>query len=749
MPKRICTTKDLESYLEQGRAYHTLTLRDLVEARDAYHVFLTRKKNVIGTAIGKYRIRKNGVPMKAAKTLENSEVRSYSWPCVLVFVDDWIDEAKFGKTKKALSSDYLPQRLYLPDGREIPVCVVMTAWGKKGPDAIARLKFPGSVIGGGYPVMTRVQGEERWATFGCLVSDGRTTYAMTNAHVSGRPGESLFTVKNGNEIEIGVSSRKQLGKTSFSEVYETYPGRHTLVNQDIGLIELNDLHGVTSQIFGLKTEIRGIADVNHDTLSLRLIGCPVIGYGCSSGEMEGEVVGLFYRYANSGGYEYVADYLIGPRNRTGSASGRTFSPRNGDSGTLLVIDDPDSSEHGKAIAVLWGGQRDQTGKNEQPYGLATNMATICRQLDVELVCNWNTGYDRYFGAYAHVVLPSLCAGVVRDKSLRKLMENNAERFSMPLGGTAVKETKGLSKLDFVPLSDVPDLVWKSRSGAYRRGREGANHFADMDQPNSKKVTLLELCETAANIEPVEWVKYYKDVGSKDKGALPFRIAQIYDEMTKSVRKGDADRFVCAAGILTHYVFDACMPLHISYMHHGDPHGEMKTVTSKGKDKEVPIAYDVHGEFDNQMVEYFVSTIEDKLPDLVQKKAATSQPATLASITSPRKAAEAAIALMRNTVTKHANPIKIVRDYEDLVDRGKKERCTILWKKYGNGYLQAMAEAVVLSARLWEAAWNNGGGSARIKTTTAIPEDSLRELYESKEFLESVNLEDITGTMDWQ
>lgn len=739
-------TKDV--HLEVGRQYHALSIKDLLEARDAYHVFLTRKKNVIGTAIGKYRRLKPGISKKSPKTLGTTQLESYSWPCLMVFVKEWIRETAFGKPHGASNEDYLPRAVYLPDGREIPVCVIQAEWGPKGKDTITRMKFPGSLIGGGYPVLTKPQNEERWATFGCLVSDGRLNYALSNAHVTGRPGETLFTLINGNEEEIGVSSRKQLQKKPFSEVYENLPGKHSLVNLDIGLVELKDLHSVSSQIYGLG-KINGMADVNHDTLSLKLIGCPVMGYGCVSGIMKGEIIGLFYRYSTAGGYDYVADYLIGPRYDKESKTVFPFSPQKGDSGTLLVIDNSNNKdEHMKAIGMLWGGTKDLSSGKEQPYGLATNLGTICRQLDVELVYDWNTGFDPYFGAYAHILLPSLCASVVKDKTLRKLMENNVNRYSMPLG-TPIKDTKGLSKVDFVPLSDVPDLVWKMRTGDCKRGKEGPNHFADMDQPNPKNngQTLLDLCEDPQNVEPDVWVKFYEELGAKEKGALPFRIAQIYDAMVDAANHGKITEFVCSAGILTHYVFDACLPMHISYMHHGDPNGLMKTVTSRGKDKEVPLAYNVHAEFDNQMVEYYRDAISTNLPKLVGEKALNDEPVKGNSIKSTKDAAVSAVALMRRAV-RYANPKVIVKDFEELVDESKRARCNRLWQKYGHGLEQAMAEAVVLTARLWEAAWKNGNGAQHIKSTDAIPENKLSKLYETKGFLESVNLEDIRGTMTW-
>jgi hypothetical protein len=266
----------------------------------------------------------------------------------------------------------------------------------------------------------------------------------------------------------------------------------------------------------------------------------------------------------------------------------------------------------------------------------------------------------------------------------------------------------------------------------------------MDQPNPQDGgrTLLDLCDDPANIDPDVWLQYYEQVGDKDKGALPFRIAQIYDAMVKAIEEGSTAEFVCAAGILTHYVFDACQPMHISYMFNGDPNGPMN---ADGK----PLARGVHGEFDEQMVEYFVEPIRTDLPQLAQAKADEDAPASADDIKTTKDAAVAAVALMSNTVRKYANPIDIVRDFEELVDLKKRTRCEWLWDKYGDGMQQAMAEAVVLAARLWEAAWKNGNGKENIQSTDAVPEDELRDLYETKEgFLDSVNLEDIKGTMTW-
>src|SRR5262249_26962518 len=119
----------LEEY-RPANAFDQLTLRDLLEARDLYHVQLMQHPNVVATAIGRYRIRKtdswptqNGIGKRHgtfARTLENSEVRYYSWPAILVFVSKW----ESARTLVALPGGAVPKTFYLRDGRCVPICVI-------------------------------------------------------------------------------------------------------------------------------------------------------------------------------------------------------------------------------------------------------------------------------------------------------------------------------------------------------------------------------------------------------------------------------------------------------------------------------------------------------------------------------------------------------------------------------------------------------------------------------------------------
>lgn len=52
--------------------------------------------------------------------------------------------------------------------------------------------------------------------------------------------------------------------------------------------------------------------------------------------------------------------------------------------------------------------------------------------------------------------------------------------------------------------------------------------------------------------------------------LPFRVWQIFEMVGFPSDADFHEKFVCAAGVLTHNVGDACQPLRISYIHDGDP-----------------------------------------------------------------------------------------------------------------------------------------------------------------------------------
>src|SRR5262249_23137930 len=106
-----------------------------------------------------------------------------------------------------------------------------------------------------------------------------------------------------------------------------------------------------------------------------------------------------------------------------------------------------------------------------------------------------------------------------------------------------------------------------------RPNDGHNHFADMDRPGAGVFdgkTLMSMTQAPTDLDPQTWHEFYSAIQTEPahEGALPFRVWQMYDEMVADVAAGRVPEFVCTAGVLAHYVGDACQPLHVSRFHHG-------------------------------------------------------------------------------------------------------------------------------------------------------------------------------------
>ena len=762
--------------------YNALSLLDVMKARDLYHLHLTERKGVIGTAIGRYLIRKEDswpndkVKHKGTgrKTLENTEIRSYSWPCVLVFVEKWVDRHSFGArgheheaAGRYEHNDYVPDRLHMPDGKVIPVCVIEAPTDIKAPEPPVRPRLPKNFIGGGYPVYADVQGEEHIASVGCLVTDGHLTYAVTNRHVCGNPGEQLYSILEGEMVPIGISSSKQLGRVTFTDIYPEWPGTNTWLTADVGLIEVTDKNRWTPQIYSIGIA-DAVADFSTQNLSLELINCDVRAYGAASYEMRGRIWGLFYRYKSVAGFEYVADLLIGPR------PGHHFKTQHGDSGTLWLLEPPtsDPDQRGdssaakiglRPIAIQWGGFvfTDSAGVQRQPYALATLFSTVCQKLDVDFVRDWGFALPEYWGTVGHFTIANMACTIAgkQGSNLRKLMKANLENVTIKLEGITIQDTKGLSKGDFVPLADVPDLVWKMPSGAGSRGPRGRNpeqpnHFADMDQePPDGTPTLLELCKDASNVVPDVWIEYARKFPPKkggsdaaaEMGLLPFRVWQLYDAMVQFLKAGQRDEFVCAAGTLAHYVGDACQPLHISFLHHGDPNDPVtKTVEhtrgkKAGTSEEVNVSQGVHEDYEQTMFKgQQGETMKTKLQAALGGSSSNG-----ALVHGGHEAAVRTVELMRNTFNT-IQPADICKAYDAALrdEQPKSQILSMLWHTFGADTVRVMADGCRHLAMLWESAWEEGDGDSNVGDLEASSNDDLKFLYNKKDFLQSFLLTEI-------
>ena len=735
-------------YLSVDPDFNMLSLRDLLAARELFHPHLIHKPNVVATAVGRYRIRKDEpwpnqaqpsvhrAPKQTARTLANSEVRPYSWPSILVFVQQWMAPNQFANV-----ADAVPPAVYMPNGQRVPICVIQVDRDDVRPEGLGNYNYPASVIGGGYPVICDVQGREHVASLACIVTDGHRAYGLTNRHVAGEAGSPIFSLIGGNKQRIGVASALQLSRLPFAALYPNWPGENVYVDLDVGLIDIDDLNHWTTQIYGIG-ELGELADVDTTNLSLRLIGCPVRAFGAASRNMQGEICALFYRFKSVGGFEYVSDLLIGPRGN------RPLGTHPGDSGTLWLIDTGDARTAPQPIAMQWGGQVFLEGtKTASSYALATFLSTVCNQLDISLVRDWNTGLPEYWGAVGHYSIASKAVGKIRNANLKRLMTANLERISFDIDQINKKNLSGLSKLEFVPLADVPDMVWKV--GPHKRGGmsspEHANHFADMDRkldpPLTGGATLLEICGgKPQNVAVSVWQQYYDAVKQQhpdqeeSRGLLPFRAWQIYDEMVAFVRGGEVDKFVCAAGILSHYTGDACQPLHISYMFNGDPD---KPIAGTGKDegKDVPDGTGVHSAYEDGMIDANVPAIMKGIDD----RLGASSPWPL--VKGGHGAAVAIVGLMQKTFAA-ITPREIVDTFIGVEDEKPSARAAALWDKLGDRTIDVIADGCFCLAQMWDSAWAEGGGDSSITALDAIDETALEALYQNPAFLRSYTLDTI-------
>src|ERR1700709_665452 len=97
-------------------------------------------------------------------------------------------------------------------------------------------------------------------------------------------------------------------------------------------------------------------------------------------------------------------------------------------------------------------------------------------LDFELVVDYNTGPQPYWGKTGHYTIASFACERVKPARLKKLMTANSARISFGLHGLghgAIDRATIDAKKNggFVPLADVPDLIWKNLPTTVKGGRD--------------------------------------------------------------------------------------------------------------------------------------------------------------------------------------------------------------------------------------------------------------------------------------
>jgi hypothetical protein len=708
----------------------TLSLRDVLEARDAYHVHLLHLQNVVATAVGRYLVRfeerrqltlEERLQLKPGarppRTLERSRVTDDSWPCVVVFVDHWMTPEEIEESP----DEMVPRLLYLPDGKQVPTCVVYAPPALRAGFPEQHLSFPSHLFGGGYVCIADSQGAERIGSIACLVTDGAKTYALTNRHVAGERGRRLATMVDGALVELGTTAAASVNRLPFTDVYPGFPGERMEVALDAALIEVDDVRDWTTQVYGVG-ELTDIYDVSPEALTLDIVGMPVRAFGAASGELEGELLALYYRYRTRSGIEYVADALVGPR---GPEPLRT---QPGDSGTLWVLEPEDPKAKPpvvRPLALQWGGHRFLVdgGTRASPYALVTFLSNVCRALDVEVVYDWNVGHDQYWGAVGHYSIGAKACELVDRVGLRRFFLANRTNISFERDDIASGAYKLPNGTLFYPLADLPDYVWKSRTDR-KRPHEGPNHHAEIDNPGPNGDTLLSLFQADPDtLEPTAWIDFYRALGKtpKNMGLLPFRVAQLYRIVVESLTSGAADgleRALCAAGVMAHYVGDACQPLHGSRFHDG------RDETEEG----------VHSDYETAML---TSKRREVVAGLDRKlRNASPRP----RITGHRTAAVEVMELMERTARRLPPTVLL----DAWVETGG--RSDDLWDELGRKTIDCLADGVRTLAMLWSSAWKEAAVAA--PPATALDRDTLLAICTDDDFARSMYLPALRAAGVW-
>ena len=381
------------------------------------------------------------------------------------------------------------------------------------------------------------------------------------------------------------------------------------------------------------------------------------------------------------------------------------------------------------------------------FASASFLSTICEQLEVELVRDWSTGHDEYWGKVGHFSIGWKACNYVTG-ALKKLLEANHERLGFDDETISQGSEFRVGRKGFVPLADVPDYRW---IGIDSRKNEPIQHFADIDIVDiDGGPSMLHRCfDDPSQISATAWQKYFdgfkeKGVGPEE-GALPFRVWQLWEEMVRYLKAGDVLRFIAAGGVLAHYVGDASQPLHCSWLHHGMP------PTTKVDGRKYPLPRSsaefeafkktrpakIHSIYEEGMLEVDTATALARVDEKIGHFHPDGR-----GIKSGHAAAVEIIRLMHDA-QKRLSPRDIIK--ADDPSLTEKERARHLWanRTVRDATIQSLAESTMLLSDLWTSAWAAGGGAHIDKSKLiAFDEEDLMDVYRHSKFAESLSLADM-------
>jgi hypothetical protein len=347
-------------------------------------------------------------------------------------------------------------------------------------------------------------------------------------------------------------------------------------------------------------------------------------------------------------------------------------------------------------------------------------------------------------------LGRVACDLVQDPKHRRLMQANRLRVSFEWEDIDANAPEKIDASGFVPLANVPDVVWKQSMTAGfpagRRGRENPTHYADLDESDSNGQTLLDRLRAPTDLAVGAFQYYYDDLGHKqssERGLLPFRVWQFYDKMVEAVSDRWISEFVCAAGILVHYVGDACKVLHGSHLFDGDPsRTQQRTVRKRDGTLETIIeryGKGVHLDYEDRMINEHIDALMGEVD------AAVGQQHAMPPVRGGQDAGFAVVELMRRTRNR-IDPMALVEAYAVAL-QGDGDAPEVLWNKFGTATGDSIADGCRVLAMLWESAWREGNGQViDDDLLEAVPTNELIALYSDQLFVPSLPLDEVARVL---
>jgi predicted AlkP superfamily pyrophosphatase or phosphodiesterase len=223
----------------------------------------------------------------------------------------------------------------------------------------------------------------------------------------------------------------------------------------------------------------------------------------------------------------------------------------------------------------------------------------------------------------------------------------------------------------------PDL-WR---GAGKPG-EGPNHFLDMDAfgaaPPFSEIPRRESEHRARH-----------GADAVEKGRLPWRVGEAYQDLVTAFRSGDPAKVLAAAAVVGHYVGDAHVPLHAVLNYDGQLTGQTG----------------FHNRWESEMVERFERQLEADVRPAAVRRVADPVAFTFDILLDSFSRAESAFAADRESAGR-----------QDLADTPFDDRYddlyyAKLYERQGRGLRARLAASATDIGSLWLSAWDEAGRPA--------------------------------------